>query len=300
LADVIDRLIAAIAGRQHGNITRHQLLEAGLSSSGIAHRIRIGMLHPVFRSVYAVGTAPRSPLQRAAAAVLACGSRAALDASSAMTLWGFWKRWETPFEVVVLEGDRRPQGIRVHRPRNIARRDITTQLGVRVTTPARTIFSIAPRLNDRQLKRDVNNALHSKYLTKSALVDLLERHPHHPVAKRLRYFVTTEDGPTLSDWEREFPEFCEQFGLPRPVLGVPSTGHIIDAAWPGVEVLLELDSWEYHNTRVDFETDRDRDADAVAAGLPTVRITWERMKCRPEREAERLYRIVDRWRRRAA
>jgi hypothetical protein len=41
-----------------------------------------------------------------------------------------------------------------------------------------------------------------------------------------------------------------------------------------------------------FESDRDRDAEMLARGLVTVRITWERLLRWPEREAERLRRIL--------
>jgi hypothetical protein len=298
--DPIDRLIASAAFKQQGNITRSQLLELGLSSGAIAHRVRIGLLHPVFRGVYAVGTPARSPLQRAAAAVLACGRHAALGASSAMTLYGVWRRWDTPFEVVVLKGDPRPQGIRVHRSRTLTRREIRTHHGIRATTLARALFDIAPRLTDEALARDVNNAFHSKQLTPNQLREFLARHPPGATTKRLTYFVTTVGGPTRSDWERAFPAFCARFGLPAPVMGIKAGSHTPDARWPELGIVFELDSWQYHNTRVDFEIDRDRDVDYVADDLIPIRITWERMTERPEREAERLHRIVALRRRRAA
>lgn len=292
MADVIDRLIAAIAFKQHGNITRRQLLDLGLSSSGIAHRIRIGMLYPVFRGVYAVGVPPRTPLQRAAAAVLAAGPHAALGYSSAMNAWGFWRRWEQPFEVVVTAGNPSPKGIRVHRPRNLERRDLRTQLGIRVTSPERTLLDIATRRNERQYQRDVNNALHSTYLKPGAIVDLLVRHPRHPAAGRLAWFVTTEGGPTRSEWERELPSFCTSQDLPQPVLAPRAAGHTPDAGWPELGIVLELDSWRYHNTHVDFETDHDRDLDYLADDLIPARVTWELMIHAPDRTGERLRKIV--------
>lgn len=292
MTDVINRLIASIAFRQHGNITRWQLLDLGLSSSGITHRVKIGLLHPVFRGVYAVGSPPQTPVQRAAASVLASGLHGALAGGSAMSAWGFWRRWEEPFEVALLEGDRRTPGIRLHRPRNLTRRDVRIQLGIRVTSPARTMLDIAARRTDRQYKRDVNNALHSHILTAGAIVDLLVRNPHHPAAKRLSYFVTTDGGPTQSDWEREFPAFCLAQHLPPPVMALRRSGHTPDAALPGLGIVFELDSWEYHSTRLDFETDRDRDVDYMVDNLLPIRITWERMMHLPDREGERLRKIV--------
>src|SRR5438270_7321532 len=97
----IDGKIAQIAVRQHWNVTRSQLLAAGMASSSIGWRVQHGRLFSEFPGVYSVGHPSSTPLQRAAAAVLACGERAALSHSSAMTLWGFWQRWEEPFEATV-------------------------------------------------------------------------------------------------------------------------------------------------------------------------------------------------------
>lgn len=294
MADLIDRMIAVVAAKQLGNITRQQLLALGLTSDDIKYRIRIGRLHPVFRGVYAVGAPPRLPLQRAAAAVLAGGGPAVAGVAggSAMTLWGFWHRWEEPFEIAVLKGDRRLPNLTIHRPRSLTQRELTTHLGIRVTSPARTLFDVAPRLNDRQLKRDVNNALHSKFLTTGHLAELIVRHPGHPSTVRLRYFVTTEGGPTLSDWERAFPAFCESQDLPPPVMSRKAGRHTPDASWPRLGIVIELDSWEFHNTRVDFEVDRDRDFDYVLDELVPVRLTWERMIGTPDQEGARFRRLV--------
>jgi hypothetical protein len=113
-----------------------------------------------------VGRRAVKPHELASAAVLAAGSHAALSHGSAMVLWGFWRHWDKPFEVTVV-GDRRTKGIRVHRSTTLRRREITTQLGIRTTTPARTLFDMAPRLNDKSLKRTANSALGSPWLTEN-------------------------------------------------------------------------------------------------------------------------------------
>lgn len=289
---MIDRLIADVAAKQYGNVTRKQLFGLGLTPNDIRYRIRVGRLYPVFRGVYAVGLPARLPLQRAAAAVLACGPHATLAGGSSMTGWGFWRHWDQPFEVALTEGDRHIPGIRIHRPRNLSPEDIRTQLGIRMTSPARALLDIAPRRNDRQYRRDVNNALHSPYLTKGAIVDLIERHPRHPATPRLSWFVTTKGGPTRSDWERMLPAFCAKQGLPEPVMAIRQGARTPDASWPQLGVVLELDSWEYHQTRVDFETDRGRDLDYQALGLQPVRLTWELMIHLPDRTGEQLRTIV--------
>ena len=141
-----DVAIARVAARQHGNITRAQLLSLGLARNAITYRVRIGRLYRVHRGVYAVGRPPRVPLERAAAAVLACGPGAALSDESAMCLWGLERRWpDTPHVTVPGERDRRPAGICVHRRGGLTRTDVRTQLGIRATSLARTLLDCAAR-----------------------------------------------------------------------------------------------------------------------------------------------------------
>ncbi len=287
----VDRAIAAVAARQNGNITRRQLMDLGLNDNAIVRRVQIGRLYRVFRGVYAVGHPPITPQQWAGAAVLACGPGAALSHASAMVLWGFWRHWEKPFEVTIV-GDRRTKGIRVHRSTTLRRRDVTTQLGIRVTTPARTLVDMAPRLKDKALKRVVNNALHSPWLTEDQLADTLERHPTASGTKRIAKLIGLAGTPTRSGWEDEFPAFCAKHGLPAPVMGAPVCGFIVDALFPAERVIVELDSWDYHNGKIAFETDRERDAETLAHGYVTIRVTRERLDERPRQEAKRLHGIV--------
>lgn len=287
-----DGELAAVAARQHGNVTRRQLLAAGLDDAAICRRVQRGHLHPVHRGVYAVGRRAITPHERASAAVLACGSGAALSHSSAMALWGFWRRWEQPFEVVV-PGDRRPPRIAVHRLGTLAWRDLRRHLGVRVTSPARTVFEISPRLNDRQLRRTVSNALHSPWLKESALAELVGRLAHLPQAGRIALLIGLPGTPTRAGWEDEFPSFCQRHGLPAPIMGAVVCGYIVDALFVEEKVIVELDSWEFHRDAIAFETDHERDAETLAAGFVTVRITWERINRAPGREAARLRRILD-------
>ena len=129
--------MAALAHRQHGKVARWQLLSLSFDDNAIRHRVTTGRLFRVHLGVYAVGRPPKTPLERAGAALLACGEGAALSHRTGGTLWGWWKEWETPLHTIVV-GDRRPQGIRTHRVTGRQARDPTVQLGLRVTSPART------------------------------------------------------------------------------------------------------------------------------------------------------------------
>ncbi len=289
----VDGAIAAVAAKQWGNITRRQLHGLGLSDSAIANRVAVGRLHRVFRGVYSVGHPPTTPHQRASAAVLACGPGAALSHGSAMTLWGYWRQWDGPFEVTVV-GDRRTKGIRVHRSTTLRRQDVTVQLGIRVTTPARTLIDMSPRLKDKALTRAVNNALHSMWLSEDQLVETLARHPTATGSTRIAKLIGQEGTPTRSGWEDDFPRFCADHGLPAPVMGLPFHGYILDAVFVAERVIVELDSWPFHKGKIAFEGDRERDAETLARGFVTVRITEERLDERPDHEARRLHAILKR------
>jgi hypothetical protein len=286
----IELAIAQLARDQWGCVTRAQLLALGLSSATIARRVKTGRLFPVYPGVYAVGRPLLAPIERAAAAVLACGPEAGLACGSAMTLWGFWQRWDTPFEVAVFT-DRRPRGIVVHRFSTLILEDMTTQQSIRTTTPARTIWDIAPRLTDPQLKRTVNNALHSPFLGNNALVPLLDQ--PHPTAKRLRPLVLTPDGPTRAGWEGEFPDFAVANGLPRPLTAARLGRYTVDILFPVEKVIVELDSYEFHAGPIAFEEDRERDANTASWGYLTVRVTWTRRYKTPAKEMTRLKRTLD-------
>src|SRR5581483_6149557 len=111
----IDREISQTALRQQGNVTRAQILALGGNDRAIHHRLRTGRLFPSrYPGVYAVGRPAHTFLERASAAVLACGPGALLSHLSAMALWGWHRQRPTSFDVIV-PGDRRPKQIAVHR-----------------------------------------------------------------------------------------------------------------------------------------------------------------------------------------
>lgn len=295
----IEGQTAALADRQHGNVTREQLLGLGCSEDQIDRQVKAGRLHRVHRGVYAVGRPARTALERASAAVLACGAGAALSHSSALALWELQDRWPRRLEVTVA-GHRRPSGIRTHCYVDLERRDLRRHKGIRVTSPARALLDCAPRLSDKRLPRAVNEARRRGLLGQAELADVIVRSPRHRGARRLAQFVEGRSGPTRSEWEDAFPAFCRRFGLPEPVMAAKVAGYEVDALFPREHVIVELDSWAFHSTREAFERDRERDVNTLAAGFATIRLTWQRMHGRPHEEAARLHHILKRRRPRAA
>jgi very-short-patch-repair endonuclease len=75
-------------------------------------------------------------------------------------------------------------------------------------------------------------------------------------------------------------------------MDAPLLRYTVDALFAAEKLIVELDGYEFHSDRAAFESDRDRDADTLAAGFATVRITWYRIHETAVREAARLHRIL--------
>jgi hypothetical protein len=293
-AEQIDREIANRAKPQRGHITRKQLRQIGLSIAEIDYRVKIGRLIPVYCGVYAVGCLPSLPIERAVGAVLACGPGAVLSHGSAGSVWGIYKYWDMPFEVSVPQ-DRRPGKIRVHRHVRLARQDWRIDHGMRLTTPARTLLDLAPRLAEPdRIAYAIDGMRLHQYMKIEQLAEVVIRAPRHPGAKLLRPHLESPTGITRSMLEVTFKSWIVTYGLPMPQINPAENGNTVDAYFEVERVIVEVDGWDTHRTKRAFEADRERDAANLDTDIITVRLTHERMTASPEREARRLGRILAR------
>jgi hypothetical protein len=273
------QILALIASRQHGIVTHSQLLDAGFERGAIKRRVHRGVLIARHRGVYAVGHLPPSPYARAMAAVLACGPGAVLSHRSAAALYGLM-RWAEPLDVTA-RTDHTLRGIRVHRARSLTEADRTVHYAIPATTPARTLVDLATTLDPAALTRAVNDLRISKLMSLDSLRDQLARSP----GRATRAFRLRDGAPTRSAFEDAFLAFTDRHGLPRPEPNVLVAGYLADMLWRPQRLVAELDGREFH---VDFEADRERDAELLAAGFRTVRVTWLRLHEAELKEARRF------------
>ncbi len=287
-----DEPIRRLADRQRGYVARRQLLARGVSCWAIDHRRASGVLiDTAYPGVYAVGHLPTLPPDRAMAALLACGDGAVLSHSSAASLWGIAKGWRTPYEVTV-PGDRRPTRIKVHRAR-LAAPDVTTQHGLRVTSPARTVLDVTPSLG-RSLDRVVNELYVAGRLRPTELLEVAIRFPRHRGARAVRAVLAEERPPSRSELEQALRALLTGPGFPFVRFEVPIGRRTVDALFPAERVIVEVDGWVWHRTRTAFRNDRTRDLDHAALGYLTVRVTWEDVIASPARTALRIQRVLAR------
>src|SRR3954469_8060576 len=171
-----DEAIAALATRQHGVVSRAQLLDLGLGAGAIKHRVRLGRLRPLHRGVYAVG---HRALRREAwwpAAVPAAGPGAALSYRTAAELWRIRGTSRARIDVSAPRHRRSTARLELHEI-ELQPDEVTIEHGIRVTTPARTLFDLATVVSPQHLKAAMDEAEVRRLTSPTSLDALLKRYP---------------------------------------------------------------------------------------------------------------------------
>jgi very-short-patch-repair endonuclease len=264
----------ALAIRQHGVVTRAQLLELGFSAKSIKHRLLKGRLHPVWRGVYAVGRPQLTPFGRWMAAVLTCGPAAALSHGDAAALLEIQPLRPGAVEVSMTSGtQRRRPGIIVHR-RTGLQGQVTRKHGIRVTSPTCTLVDLAVRVDRDELEAAINEADKRDLIDPEELRAAVEKMPPVPGVALLR---STLDRRTFtltdSELERRFLPIARDAGLGRPTTRCYVNGFLVDFYWPDLDLIVETDGLRYHRTPAQQARDRVRDQVHLAAGLTPLRFT---------------------------
>jgi very-short-patch-repair endonuclease len=278
-----DRLILALAGRQHGAVAARQLWAAGVSRAEVRQRVSTAWLVRRYRGVYLVGPL-RAPLTEPMAAVLALGGGALLSHYPAAVLWALRPATRGPMQVTVTDRDARgPEGVTVHRTDYLDPADATARDGIPVTSPARTLLDLASHLNARDLSRAADEARVHRLVTDHSLNEQFQRYPHHRGTAALRNALQTEPALTRSEAERQFLELVRTAGLPEPETNARVGPYEVDFLWRDQNLVVEVDGFAFHSSRSSFERDRRRDAELTAQRIRVMRVTWRQIQ--DEREA---------------
>jgi hypothetical protein len=267
--DLSSAHLSRLTARQLGHVTRAQLLEEGWSPGAIKSHVNRGLLISVHAGVYAVGHVPKHAHARSLAAVLACGDGAALSHAAAAALWEIMD-WPRSLEVSSPRQHRRP-GITTHRSQTLTAKDIRKRHGVPVTSPARTVLDLQPRLTDARLTRVVNDLRIAGHLSKTAFRDLCAR------STKVNALLGDSERPTRSPPEDRFRAFLTRRGIPHPEFNVTVDGREVDALYREHKLIVEIDSWGYHGDRPAFRRDRRKDGRALAGGYRTLRVVTDQL-----------------------
>lgn len=298
---VVDRRSAAawaLAGRQHGVVTRRQLLTLGFPGHAIDHRIAAGRLHRLWRGVYAVGRPSVSRHGCWIAAVLSCGDQALLSHRSAAALWGILRPFRgVDVEVVVPRGRiRRRPGILV-RQRGDTASTLRAVDGIPVTDVLTTLVDLATCVSDALLLRAINQADHLDLIDAHELRSAIDSVPRRSGLVRLRSLLD-EQGSGSADTllELRFLRVVHAAGLPAPQLQAKVKGYRVDFHWPDLGLVVETDGPRDHRTPAQQSRDRKRDQTHAAAGLTALRFTEAQVRHEPERVQATLSAVAGRLR----
>jgi very-short-patch-repair endonuclease len=287
-----EQVIMTLAARQHGVVTRVQLLRSGVTRDLVDGRLKAGRLRRLHQGVYLVGPL-MAPYAREMAAVLACGDSAVLSRRSAAALWQMLPRGHegAPVEVIVACGRAgRRMGIRVRHVRTLKPDEVTVREKIPITTAARTLYDLAGVVGRRELERALAEAFVQRLVQRSELLALLNRHARRPGASRLRALVEEEGRVSLtrSEAEERFLALTRKAELPDPDANTEVAGCKVDFLWRAERLVVEVDGRAFHSSSRRFESDRRRDAILVAAGLRVMRVTWHQIVNEPEALLVRL------------
>ncbi|HEY2603844.1 MAG TPA: hypothetical protein VGI67_19955 [Thermoleophilaceae bacterium] len=241
-----------MATQQGGPISREQLLALGVTKDAIKHWLRSDRLHCYLRGVYLLGHEAITVKGRLMAPVLAYSPGAVLSHRSAADWWGFLRTSRAPVDVTVAGRSKAGQrGIDLHLVRALDRRDLTEHDGVPITTVARTLLDLAEAVPPRLLERAVNEADRLRLFDGNAVHDLLARSPGRRGLKRLHALLADFSPEPLlrSEFERRFRAMCVTYRLEMPVMNTLVEGYEVDAHWPGTDLVVELDGYDFHRDR---------------------------------------------------
>ncbi len=286
-----------LARDQHGLLTR---TTTRLSNDSWRRAIEAGTFVPVHRDVVRVPGAPTTNAQRIAASVMAVGDGALASHRSAAYLWGLVDDAGHHLHVIDPDGRRHPSlaDTTVHRPSDRRRLRPFRKQQIPCTTLPRTLCDLG--INDPdEVSGAVGRALSKQLIDLQALRAVISEHSKHgragiPILRRAVEEWTIDHRPADSVLELAFADLAHRYRLPPFSFHERLEGWEVDFRFVGTTLVVECDGWATHGAdRAQFERDRQRDADLVAAGWRVVRRSYRSIVHRPAETATLLRRALD-------
>jgi very-short-patch-repair endonuclease len=276
--------IMRIAERRDELVTQRQLQTLGLSRDAIRYLLKSGVLTPVYRGVYSVVPGQVSDERRLLAACLAVRG-GVVSHQSAAAHWRLRRAPRGSLDLTVRAPRQvRLPGIRVHRVLLIDEDDVVLYPnGLRVTTPARTLFDLAAIVSPEVLVSASHDALNRRLCSPWSLAELGDRlmRQGRPGTALFRGLIATDAAaaPAFgSDAELLLAGALEAAGMPRLSrqfeVALPDGITVrLDLAVPADRFGIEVDDPEWHATATALQRDHGRDLMLRTEGWDTVRVT---------------------------
>jgi len=293
-----------LASQQGGCVTREQILATGLTVRQLDRRLANREIAPVHVGVYRVAAAPKTTLQELWAAVLAAGPAAAVSRRSAAGEWRVRNVWPGQYPEVTVPTDWPLDltGVVVHRSDHLTSPDVVQRRdGLRLTSPARTLFDIGAAVGPLVAESAYVDALQRGLVTYRKLVDVYARvgGKGRPGSAAMRMFLLgSSEGVSAieSELELRFWRVIRDFGLPVPTPQfwvVTAGGRFrVDFAYPDLKVALELNGRADHAGPLAQKRDRRRARWLRAAGWAVHDYGWTDVVGQPSQVAAQLLDII--------
>ncbi len=274
-----------IAKLQGGIISRHQLLDLGLTPAQAKSEINNGRWRRLLPGVYGTFTGPIGTHSRVSAALLYAGPGAAASHGTALWLWKLLDESPAVIDIVV-PGSRRVRrqpGLRVHRRRALDRPDVSslihpsaqpTRLRVEEAVLDHCDAVAAPAAVDVVLR-----ATQRRVTTADRLRGSMNRRPRQRWRSLLLDVLAEVQVGVTSNLELAYRRDVEQrHRLPAGTRNAAEDGRrgghwYRDVRYRAWHVIVELDGREAHPVDEAFR-DMRRDNDAAVAGDTSLRYGW--------------------------
>lgn len=278
--DIVRERVIRIADLQWGRVSRRQLRELGASEGRINRWIRDGYLRQVLPHVYAVGHVAESVEADLMAAILYAGPGAMLSHATALWWHGLIEHQPISIQVSTPRKCAGQPGVEVYARRTVEpihhRRLPTTTVPQALLDFAATapVSGVVRALAEADYHRLLNPAeLHAicgpGRVGSATLNRACRRH-------------TPELARTKSELEKAFRSLCRRGGIPAYEVNYRLCGITVDAFWPHLGVVVELDGVQGHATPAQVDRDRRRDLKLRAAGYIVVRYSYDQVMREPE------------------
>jgi very-short-patch-repair endonuclease len=273
-----------LVSRQHGRITRAQLIALGVPNSTVGGWTKSGYLTRVLPKVYAVGHTAPSKEADLWAAVLYAGPGAELSHTSGAHHRGLIIY---PPDVIHVSTPRVkiksiPEVVKVHAGRNNL--EPSSHEGIPTTTVAQTLLDLAGDPGHYKLLRRALAVLdYRDELDIRAIERICGK--GRAGSKALKEALATHQ-PELAhangELEEAFLYLCEGFNIPIPRFNRSICGFPVDAYWPEHNLVVEVDGLRNHSKPAQLRTDRRKELTLRAHGLQVVRYDWPLVTGAPE------------------
>jgi len=285
-----DQAVAALSRRQHGAVSRRQVLDLGGTDRMVASRVTSGRWLRLDPGVYGLAAVAPTWHQSLMAAQLS-EPIATIAGRAAAALHGFEGFRPCRPEITVPSGaGTRSRIAIVHQ---LTEHQLTVIHSLRVLTVVDTLIHVAGLANAGRTRLAFDHLLASRRV---AIEQVAQRFHQLEAGRRagstlmramLLERLQNEFEPPTSVLESLLYDVLDRPGMPAYVrqfrIAGTRTGGRVDAMVALSQLVIEADGRSWHTRLDDFARDRERDRRAAILGYRTLRFTWQELRDDPDR-----------------